>query len=193
MRDLPSDRRGSRAANLWRWFAGLWRRVRGASSGDGGSSPAAGGKIGEDRKRVAPDPEWPVRPIGRCREGMTVCLACLDRNLSMPEQVALLLVDVFDFGEHRAAARLRMPPARFHVLLNRSRVHLLRTAAHPCALIRDPEPPAPATWWMDPADDLSRSENLRDRFDSTAVWCGIDDEGLHALRKDLVRRLGRRG
>ena len=131
-----------------------------------------------------------MQPIGMCRHGMMVCLACMEQNLALPEQVALLLVDVIGIEEDWAAACLSMSASRFHALLSHSRTHLQDSAPHPCALVGGPDPTPPAGHDDTTADGCNRGEDA-DQAERNAVCCGLDDCALLALRRRMVDWLTR--
>lgn len=162
------------------------RRAGGTTARDDHLS--SGAKPGAREERAAKEPDWPVRAIGQCRNGLTVCLACLARNLATPEQVALLLVDVFDLGEKRAAGQLHLPPAQFHALLHRSRVRLLTSVSHECALVRDRQASGTERERANASD--GGNTKLSDGIDRRVVGGGLDPKTLQALRRSLLARIG---
>jgi hypothetical protein len=126
-----------------------------------------------------------MRPISQCRDGLAFCLACVERQVGMPEQVALLLADVYGMSDHESAGRLRMPLSGFARLLDVARIRMSQHAGGRCALVGIPPQDAPD------ADNpgAGRSSDSGELAEQPAQW-KIDEDRLRSLRRELLDGLG---
>jgi len=69
------------------------------------------------------------------RERLRCWLDCVSRRLSLNEQLAVLLTDVYGYRDEESAAELGLPLPSFKLLLHRARTRLHAISGGSCALV----------------------------------------------------------
>jgi hypothetical protein len=130
-----------------------------------------------------------MRPISECRDGLAFCVACVERQAGIAEQIALLLADVYGMSDQESAGRLQIPLAGFGRILGEARNRMNRYAGGRCALVGispGDAPDGPATAGAPGAEPSTDSEAKR----AEPVRWTVDEERSRALRRELLSGLG---
>jgi len=114
-----------------------------------------------------------------CRRRVTDWLACMQRNLAMHEQVALLLADLHGYRDIDSARLLGMSVPSFKLMLHRARARICVVGGSKCPLLEGR-----------PAEiHVRNSQQPCGRPDAQEVSCRIGARDLLTLRAGLLRDL----
>lgn len=136
----------------------------------------------------APSSSRLMRPISECKDGLAFCLACVERQVGLREQVALLLADVYGMSDQESAGHMEMSLSGFEGLLDHTRNRMNQHAGSRCALVGTSPSSAPAGT---PEADFVRAapSPISGRGPDQSIRWQVDDDKMRALRRELLKGL----
>lgn len=176
---------GFRGSNLRAWVFTIARNVIADRMRREGRSIVVSPDELDVDDRSAPFSSIPE--ICECRERLQHCLTCFERQIGLPEQISLLLADVHGLRDKDSAARMKMPVTSFKWLLFQARSSMHEFAGGTCPLVGKAGMNAPC----EGAPGLRKRTRPEIPVHRRAPSpCGLSDDELRTLRRELLTNLG---